>query len=121
MRVTHDLICENDHEVHGVIVDTSLASGTNTTYGVCPECGTPYVACYYHGKPPATDVLGCERYSPVLDESFTSDRELVRKMRAKGMEHAEPVRGGPMSQSNHLPAKLTPAGYEGRARFGGDA
>jgi hypothetical protein len=121
MRVIHDLICENDHVLEDVVVETEVAKGQKSPYGVCKKCTAPYKICWLRGMAPSTDVLGHEVDSAVLGVTYTSTRERDRKMRAKGFEPASNVRGGPMSQSNHLPAKLTPPGYEDRARFGGDA
>jgi hypothetical protein len=120
MRVVHDLICENDHIRQNVVVETEVAKGQESPYGVCKKCTAPYKICWLHGKAPGTDVLGHEVESEVLGLTYTSSRERDRKMRARGYEPADRIRGGPMSQSNHLPEKLTPRGYEGRAKFGGD-
>lgn len=115
MRVIHDLVCENDHIVKDVEVE--VADGLHTTYGVCDLCGTRRIVSWAHGRAPATDVLGSEHFSDVLGVSFTSTRERDRKMSAMGFQPADNIRGGPMSQSSHLPKKLTPKGWEGRARF----
>jgi hypothetical protein len=120
MRVLHDLICENEHVVRNVVVQVVVAEGLATPYGVCKKCHAPYRICWLHGKAPSTDVLGHEVSSEVLGVTYTSTRERDRKMRAKGFEPADRIRGGPMSQSHHLPEKLTPRGYEGRAQFHGD-
>lgn len=120
MKVVHDLICTNDHVVKGVLVEMNVAAGVESPYGLCKECTAPYIICWLHGKAPSTDVLGHEVESSLLGISYTSTRDRDRQMKAKGYEPAANIRGGPMSQSNHLPAKLTPRGYEGRAKFGGD-
>jgi hypothetical protein len=117
MRVLHDLICTNDHVVWDVEVEVEVADGVAAPYGLCKECTAPYMICWLRGKAPSTDVLGHEVDSQVLGVTYTSTRERDRKMRARGFEPADRVRGGPMSQSSHLPEKLTPRGYEDRARF----
>ncbi len=118
MRVLHDLICSNDHTVLDVVVETEVADGDPAPYGLCKKCTAPYTICWLRGMAPSTDVLGHEVESQVLGVTYTSTRERDRKMRARGFEPADRIRGGPMSQSCHLPERLTPRGYEGRAKFG---
>jgi hypothetical protein len=99
MRALHDLYCrECQYATTNHMVDTDAMPKC--------ACGATLRVDWSHGKPPATDVLGSEQVSSVLDDAdntpltWTSTRERDAKMKALGCEPAGDKEGGSRNESH---------------------
>jgi len=85
---TRDLRCAKCEEVvWGVACEYG-------NYPGCAKCGGEMAVTWEGGKPPSTDVFGCEQYSDATGEYHTSQRAKRKHMRDAGYHEAGDLVGG---------------------------